>query len=125
MTKDEYTNLRSIEMASPTVSVYELENKTPRTLLFGYDVNRVTYHVYLYAGSICWFVYKESTGLERFAEGITMPAASLIPDKRLYPNRCDFEFCKLLRSKGLNLCFTTYDENIEKTRYYGRRMDEV
>jgi hypothetical protein len=45
-----------------------------------------------------------------------------IPSKRLYPERCDFEFCKLLKETDVNLPFTTFDaKNAEykKGPYYG------
>ncbi|WP_316207486.1 hypothetical protein [Bradyrhizobium sp. SZCCHNR3118] len=37
-----------------------------------------------------------------------MIASSLVPNKRLYPEACDFDFCMKLAALGVHLPFTTY-----------------
>lgn len=46
-----------------------------------------------------------------------------IPDKRLYPERCDYAFCKLLKRKGLYLPFTAFKDDVPKLDFYGFTLE--
>lgn len=48
-----------------------------------------------------------------------------IPDKRLYPEACDYHFCKLLKDKGVNLPFTSYNERRTKADFYGFTLEDI
>jgi hypothetical protein len=87
---------------------------TPRTLLYGYDCDRNSYHLYIDAstGEVILYIYdtrdlKEVTNVT--ADGI-FAYSELVPDKRLYPQYCDYEFCMFLRAHGVYLPFTDYNE---------------
>lgn len=43
-----------------------------------------------------------------------------IPNKRLYPKCCDYEFCKLLKEYEFIIPFTTYNKEREYSQYYGK-----
>lgn len=47
------------------------------------------------------------------------PIEQLIPDKRLYPDACDAEFCGLLMRKGALLPFTTFNDKREPKQFHG------
>jgi hypothetical protein len=47
-----------------------------------------------------------------------------IPNKRLYPTACDYEFCMRLKERGYELPFTSPDDR-EKTQYYGYTLEDV
>lgn len=102
------------------LTVDSLENKTPRTLLYGYTCSRDTWHVFINQFSeivTIMYGYGDNAPLN------IIPIQSnedFIPDKRLYPACCDFEFCLLLKQKGIHLNFTTYEEPRELKTYYGR-----
>ena len=51
-----------------------------------------------------------------------------IPDKRLYPESCDYEFCCLLKERGITLPFTRFDkegnwQDPELHRFCGLTLD--
>lgn len=103
----------------------DLKNKTSRTLMYGYTIERKTFHVYLNTeGYIKCIVYGYDNDVEythvEDENGIEMEY--LIPDKRAYPEACDFEFCNLLQSKGMSIPFTTYNENRKQELIYGNRF---
>jgi hypothetical protein len=93
-------------------------NDADRTLLYGYDCERRTHHVYLQHGMVYQTIYEN--GLQGAvvhdrtnwsSSPITLlEVKTLIPNKRLYPERCDFEFCRWLISYGLEPIFTVFDE---------------
>lgn len=95
-----------------------------RTLLYGYDCDRNTWHTFqkdgqlhkaVYLGSNREFIVKES--------GDAFDARHLIPNKRLYPEACDFTFCLQLKRLDLYLSFTTFGSLFDHDRrhpYVGR-----
>lgn len=121
MTNEEYQELRDLPAAWVKGSL--LTNQRDRTLLYGYTLERHTHHVYLWKGSICLFVYTLSNERIRFRCSDSYRPAELIPSKRLYPERCDYEFCKLLQHRGVFLPYTSFDPNgvlPEGRRYAGQ-----
>ena len=42
-----------------------------------------------------------------------------IPDKRLYPETCDYEFSKLLKADVESLPFTVFNDYREVSDFYG------
>ena len=105
------------------ITIADLDNKAPRTLLYGYTVDRLTHHVYI----------SERGAIETVVYGIDAPLYRLtptrnehyVPNKRLYPARCDFWFCKKLAEAGINLPFTTYSEVPLEGAYYGRCYEGI
>ena len=90
----------------------------PKTLLYGYDCDRNTHHVYQdYNGFIYLFVYKqdrkgalvEVKKVDVSGDGI-LSLDDLIPNKRLYPQYCDNDFCVFLKEKGVQFPFTVWEE---------------
>ena len=120
MTKDEYNDLTGER--SLLVKVSELKNKSDRTLLYGYTRERNTIHVYLRDGFINVFRYTYNKDELWYDVGKQIKLDSyLIPNKRLYPECCDKEFCELIFSKGieLSMSFTTFNEKRENKVFYG------
>lgn len=98
-----------------------------RTLMFGYNCNRDTFHLYWMNGAIHSVYYNWTT--KRLADfplifKEKILASICVPNKRVYPARCDYEFCKLLLSKGVYIPFTTFEEVKPETKiYYGLTDD--
>lgn len=89
------------------ITANDLINKDDRTLLYGYTYNRDTWHVYLKDGEIVTVVY----GYKRAPARVKVATnGGYMPSKRLYPECCDFEFCNLLKEKGVYLPFAKWDE---------------
>lgn len=117
MNREDFDKLVNIEEQVLTSEC--LKDKTPRTLLFGYTCSRDTWHVYLnQLGEIVTVMYGYADDAPLNTIKITQNQ-EFNPDKRLYPNKCDFEFCKALKSLGVYLSFTTFEETEEKA-FYGR-----
>ena len=86
-----------------------------RTLLYGYTCERETFHVYIKNKQIYVVIYNTE-----YSRGKPTPKNMMqievksnrdyVPNKRLYPERCDYDFCKLLKEKGIDLPFTTFSE---------------
>lgn len=90
-----------------------------RTLIWGYDCDRRSFHVYLKDDLVHLVTYtgddRELTAQTEFAE-----MGFLAPNKRLYPEACDYEFCEFLKSQGVHMSFTTMNPNRKKAQFYGR-----
>lgn len=112
MNSEEYATLGNQDSGSPSIAAFEISGPD-RTLLYGYNVDRETYHVYLQDGKIHGLIYLDAGGpvpLHYYAARVWDNAADLVPNKRLYPDACDYEFCLLLKQRGIYLPFTTYRE---------------
>ena len=102
-----------------------------KTLLYGYTCDRKTFHVYLKNSDIYVVVYENdySTGKARpknMRQVIVHDNYDFVPDKRLYPERCDYHFCLLLKEKGIHLPFTSWDDTLKiDTRYYGFTLEDI
>ena len=124
MTPDEYAVLTApIPKVTPTINIKDLENKSPRTLLWGYTSCRESHHVYIADGRIHLHVYLGSDDPNvapagNYRSGI-LPLKDVVPDKRLYPEACDAEFCRILKDWGVYLPFTTWHIR-ESKQYYGK-----
>jgi hypothetical protein len=102
------------------IGVHELVNKRDRTLLYGYDCDRRTWHVYLKDGVIHLLVYLATNTPEgqdsrvywfaanEYAYNLMWPVDWLVPNKRVYPELCDFEFCVLLKAKQTPVSYLPY-----------------
>lgn len=101
---------------SELIQINHLENQNDRTLLYGFDCDRNTWHTYIKDGEIHKVVYgyEESPKKREVYSNY-----EYVPNKRLYPECCDFEFCKLLKLKDVILPFTSFQERYVK-QYYGK-----
>lgn len=90
-------------------------DSAPRTLLYGYDCERSTWHIYMDAGRICRAVYEyKATPLVTKREVWDDPR-ELIPPKRVYPESCDYDFTLWLRQHGYDVPMLPFDgERAEK-----------
>jgi hypothetical protein len=94
-----------------------------RTLLYGYDTDRRTWHVYQMGGWLTRVIYIGSNPEpEKTLSAERLDARYLVPNKRLYPEACDYFFCRLLKSIEINLPFTTYGslKRPEGSMFFGR-----
>lgn len=115
MNKEELKKL--VHASSKTVVIDDLEDKSDRTLLYGYELDRTTKHVYLKDGKIFVVIYgygepPREIGVE--------DNESYIPRKRIYPEKSDYEFCKLLVERGYSLTFLPFDDSAKETQFYGK-----
>lgn len=93
----------------PRVAMVGTSPDKDGTLLFGYDVEQRTWHVYQEDGEIHLLIHRPGDAEpERHKHGTSLPAHSLSPNKRLYPEGCDADFCVRLRELDVPLAFTTF-----------------
>src|SRR5687768_1965196 len=106
MTPEQTDEIRSI---SERVMYIQGRRNDPKTLLYGYDTDRYTWHTYQdEQGHLSRVVYNHNGDLLNRIHGFQLCVDFLVPNKRLYPEACDFEFCKELKSLGIGLPFTTF-----------------
>jgi len=54
------------------------------------------------------------------------PICELIPDKRLYPEACDLDFCDRLISRGFRLPFTIFNPRRKKKgEFFGEIKQDI
>lgn len=70
-----------------------------RTLVYGYTVERYTFHVYLLGGMIHRYVTDGPVTVSYSCDTEIEPGA-VIPNKRAYPERCDYSFMRAVHGMG-------------------------
>lgn len=108
MNPTEFDSLCNLK--SPVVNLYMLADKTPRTLLYGYSLvpkedSYVIAYRHVYLGDdhkIHVVTYEEmSRKLVSYKAATEISAHDCLPGRFACKSESDFEFCKLLYSKGL------------------------
>ncbi|WP_315740043.1 MULTISPECIES: hypothetical protein [unclassified Bradyrhizobium] len=121
MTEDEMMAVRQVDKTPITVSP---DDGPDRTLLYGYDCERYTWHIYQKDGQIHRAIYLGSNpSPQSFDSEAHFVASALVPNKRLYPEHCDFDFCMKLAALGIHLPFTTYGsaaDGVNRKPFAGR-----
>lgn len=132
MTNKQYELLNNINKANELISVENLCNIKDRTLLYGYNYYRTIFHVYLKNRIIHTVLYKTIySDLYLTIKPINMIEISVmsnydyVPNKRLYPEACDYEFCKLLKERNIILPFTIFDNKRDMTDFYGFTLEDM
>ncbi len=142
MNKQEFAWL---EQASFGIRPIDLANQADRTLIYGYTCERHTFHVYLQDGKFHKFVYRGGyAGTNIHGNRYEVPVevveetvwdstsfvepSELLPNKRTYPERCDYDFCVLLRSAGMDLNFTSWmdlpEHYLQNHQFHGRLIGD-
>lgn len=100
-----------------------------RTLLYGYTCAREDFHVYIKDTQIHVVVYKNDYSKD-FVKPKEMREIQVtsnydyVPDKRLYPEACDYLFCKLLKKRSIPLLFTYFDDKRVTQGFYGFTLED-
>jgi hypothetical protein len=125
MKRNEYDALLSGKPAEAgVITIAQMTNRTPRTLIYGYTLERHDFHVYLGADEDIHVLVSTNvaddpkTGAQR---SLILDKAGpggrnissnreFLPSKRACPELCDFEFCRLLQNYDLRPSFTDFTE---------------
>lgn len=107
------------------ITLNDLTDKTPRTLVYGYTCSRDTWHLYLTEQGMFELAVYDHDGfhVDSWTVESVLPNECL-PDKRIYAQKSDFEFCQLLMHCGERLPFTTF-EPVEPAQFYGKHVAEL
>lgn len=101
-----------------------------RTLVYGYDIDRNTVHVYLHDLEIHKVVYKSHFDYQNARRMETFEVLShehkalweaqdLVPSKRAYPQHTDLGFALLMKSLGVPLTFGGYNNDPSRKPFHG------
>lgn len=124
MKKSELTKLEKRAVSGGIVDASVLKNKSPRTLIYGFETNRETRHIYLSeAGELVDVTYNHNKVLLREVRG-SLDLHECVPSKRAYPSACDYEFCALMLKRGVKVVFTTFDPRPE-IQYHGSLSESL
>lgn len=114
MTDSEYVGLKQQMIVLPKllITIDDLKDKSDRTLIHGYTCDRDTFDIVLSGGQIRKYVTEKMDVAPWYIqrEMEIVQNEDYIPNKRVYPDRSDFEFCQLLIHRGYRVPFTTYDQ---------------
>lgn len=131
MKESDFQSLKDIDSNKNIIKIIDLNDLTPRTLIYGFTSERDTFHLYLddQNGSVTFnrVVYDSYNVIKKNISMFEMNeigTVECLPDKRVYPAASDFEFCKILANKGRNIPFTTFDERPEML-FYGKKSHEL
>jgi len=115
-----------IHPESQLATAKAIYDQTPRTLVYGYTTDKNTLHVYLDDGIVHKVVYNyQGQLLEHKTQTDGLLFSECASNKRLYPEACDFEFCSLLKRRGVELPFYTWNDKREPAAFYGKRLAEL
>ncbi len=107
------------------IGLENLEDKSARTLIYGYTCSRDTWHLYLNEeGKFVRVLYDHDGFLIEGDTSDDIAPRDCLPNKRIYAQKSDFEFCALLMHSGEELPFTTF-EATEPAQFYGKRLEEL
>lgn len=128
MNKEEYGEIINLQLKDiPPVQATDLLNTTDRTLLYGYTCDRDTFHVYIKDLKIHVVTYRTDyeNNAPNFMEEIQVNTNDdYIPNNRLYPENCDYEFCEKLKTLGCYLPFTTWGYGRPEAQFYGFILED-
>lgn len=119
MNQDQLQELVSSQPLSRLVSVRMLDNKQPRTLLYGNDGTHI---IHLYLGKDQKFhlrVYlRQNQDFITDLDTTCIDPGIAVP-QRIHPFYSDYEFCRLLISRGYAIEFAPFTHGIPQV-FYGR-----
>jgi hypothetical protein len=127
MNPTQYELLNSTIRPEPqVVNAKCMYNQAERTLVYGCTADKDTLHVYLEAGVVHKVVYnfKGELLLHKTDRDGLMYAECAVA-KRIYPEACDFDFCAVLKRRGIALSFYVWADNREPAAFYGKRLAEL
>lgn len=126
MDKKQYEVINELTRIPPRATVRDLRDHTPRTLIYGYTCARDTFHVYLAEDGIHWVLYSaHGLLLQHKHEGQGIALADCVPDKRVYPETCDYDFCTMLKRAGVNIPFTNWNDDRPVKAFHGLCKGEL
>lgn len=125
MNKSQFSTLMSTVAEAKQASISLLMDRTPRTLIYGYTIQRDTFHVYLAQDGIHCVIYNYNKLLMQHThEHNGLQLSQCVPDKRVYPETCDLEFCSVLLNAGVHVPFTSWTDR-DPTPFYGKQLHEL
>lgn len=110
MTPEQADLIRNYKAPPTKVLLSDWDPTRPRTLVYGYTCDRSTFHVYVDNKAVHLLVYKDFplqvVGHRSTENEGGLLASMCAPDKRLYADVSDFDFCRFLQDSGVAVALT-------------------
>jgi hypothetical protein len=125
LNEQEYAALLQYRATPERLSAKMLHNRRRRTLIWGYDTERHSFHVYIGNDDKLHIVSYTSEGylLSHKTEDAASPQ-EYVPNKRVYPAACDVQFCRLLVGADVRIPYTTFEARPEQD-FHGKQLEEL
>lgn len=114
MTPEQAADLRQYRRTEATIDVNEVHGPD-RTLVYGYCRNydtgeerTFTVHVYKRDGELHALTYSRNGDIHSHLHGESLPAKTMSPGKRAYPEATDYSFAVLMVQRDAPLCHTNF-----------------
>lgn len=120
MNENQFKHLESVEARPITISISDLTCHKGKTLIWGYTAERDSFHVYLFDRKIHVYCYMLDLKTIYYAAATEVRIEDCLPNKRIYPEACDYEFCRRLKERGVYLPFTTWDGARKWQQFHGK-----
>lgn len=106
MNELEYQQYRSenAEIQGDYLTVDEI-GRRERTLAYGYDTERNTWHAYIKDSKIHVLLTNHEGHALVYNSAESMPIEAMRPNKRVYPDTVDLDFAQIMRTRGYELPF--------------------
>lgn len=126
MDKNQFESLENPPRRTERVTAGFLQDQTPRTLIYGYSTARDTFHLYLAEDGIHLVIYDyHKLQLQHKHENEGIRFSECVPDKRVYPEACDYEFCTMLLQADVRIPFTTWSDDRAEKPFHGYKAEEL
>lgn len=101
MDAEQLEKIRTIQKRDhrPKVMAAQFAAGGDRTLVYGYTVERDTFHLYVKDGRLHRFIYREGLAgltVTSYEQAASMHARDMVPSKAIYWRRSDYEACWFL-----------------------------
>lgn len=128
MEREQYERLSKVTPEEVSVSISELNDHDDRVLLYGYERTEGgsnTLVLLLKDRSFTFLRYgaRDHVIDEVWLGDTIYDPERYVPSKRSYPESCDYEFCRLLKQKGVYVSFTSFPSDVETAHRRERRKE--
>lgn len=128
ITKEEFENKDQVQ-SNNAYSADIFKDKTDRTLMYGYDMDRNTVHIYLHEGIMCAIKYTYDGKILSEERGEFDEIYHVLPSKRAYPESTDKEFFEILKYRNEEVVYTTFDQKradmLKGLSYHGKIYEDL
>jgi hypothetical protein len=142
MDQQDYGRLKPSQGKQPAITVADLKNREPRSLMHGNTAEGNDFHVYLDEdGEFHVLTYKSARFPEtliptqlkfmvvKYTHGVDGGVSSnhdFVPSKQAFAESCDFEFCEALKMRGIDVRFRGHIWDREQAgRWVAERFDSI
>lgn len=125
MTKTEYEILNLTNPDFQNITISDLPKGYEGTLVYGYTLERDTFHLYVKDGQFIRLIYTCSDRIIRCNISNFLPVEDCVPTKRVYRQESQFFFLQFIKKLGAVFSITDSNANEEWSLPYGSFLDRA